>query len=145
MMSLSKIGSFVLVSLVATGASRAGSLEEQRWKDNYEKQLQLSVKPMNEHCGTAITAKIDWSATKYDDFVHKMTNPQLAPNTVESVCHTGDDAKASVKKEIKTIVIKPGPGTESKFVLKDGELDLILAPNHNIARDAATAWLLKNL
>ncbi|HEY3804027.1 MAG TPA: hypothetical protein VGL61_15530 [Kofleriaceae bacterium] len=134
-------------ALLFAGASltRADSLEEQRWKANYEKDLQLSLDAANKHCGATMTAKIDWSAMKYDDFVHKMGSPQLAPNTVESVCATGDDAKAAVRKQIKAIVVKPMPVSETKLELKDGELDLIIAPNHFLMREDAKAWLLKHL
>ena len=142
-----KIAMFVLLSVCAASAARAESLEEQRWKTQKEKELQLSIDAMNKHCGgTTITGRFDWSATKYDDFAKKLSAPtfQVAPNAVEGACGTGDDAKAAVRKAVRIIVIKPG-ATETKLELKDGELDLNLQLDHNLMREDAKSWVLKHL
>jgi hypothetical protein len=138
--------SFIILSLFA-GASRAEPLEIQRWKADREKDLKLAVDSANKWCGTSITSRFDWSAFNYDDYVHKFGAPnvQLAPNAVEHACRTGDDAKAAVKKAITTIVIKPGPGADSRLELKDGELDMYPVLDHNMNIETARAWLLKHL
>lgn len=142
-----KIAMFVLVSVCAATAARAESLEEQRFKADKTKELQLSVDAMNKDCGTSITGRFDWSAFKYDAFQHVLGAPsfQIVPNAVQSACRTGDDAKASVRKAIKTIVIKPGVGTETKLELTNGELDLFMLAGHYLNHDQANAWVLKHL
>ncbi|HEX4417550.1 MAG TPA: hypothetical protein VH165_06605 [Kofleriaceae bacterium] len=134
--------------MFAVSAARADdSLEVKRWKERSEKSLQLSIDAANKKCGATITGRFDWSATKYDDFGTKLSAPryQVAPNAVEAACATGDDAKAAVRKAIKTIVIKPSAGAQSKLELKAGELDLIVVPDHNVMREDAKAWVLKRL
>jgi hypothetical protein len=138
---------FVLLSLFAAGPAGAEPLEVQRWKADREKDLQLAMDSANKSCGTSMTGRFDWSAFNYDDHVHKLTASivQIAPNAVEHACRTGDDAKAAVKKAIQTIVIKPGPGKDSRMELKDGELDLYPVIDHNMSIDSARAWVLKHL
>jgi hypothetical protein len=142
-----KIATFVLVCVCASSAARAESLEEQRFKANKVKELKLSIDVMNKDCGTSITGTFDWSSFKYDDFLHSMGAPsfQIAPNAVQHACRTGADAKAAVAKAIKTIVIKPGIGTETKLDLKNGELDLFMFASHMMNPDDAKAWVLKHL
>jgi hypothetical protein len=137
----------MVVLMCAVTVARAESLEEQRFKADKTKQLQLSIDAMNKSCGTSITGRFEWSAFKYDDFQHVMGAPsfQVAPNAVESACRGGDDAKAAVKKAIKTIVIKPGVGTETKLDLANGELDLFMLAGHSINHEQANAWVLKHL
>ena len=84
----------------------AESLKEKQQRKREDELLQASLKTMNDDCKTSIKAVGDWDTFKgalQDDQAHHVgAYCGVALDAMAELCHSGDEAKASIRKGVTT-------------------------------------------
>ena len=116
------IGLVAMLAAVALVSADAQSLKVRQLMESADKDFARQADPLNDKCGTKMTAKIDWANAVEDDVTHYTVASYCEAGTkaINRVCNNPTGKKAVMEK-IKTVTC--GFGKEPSMSLKDGALD----------------------
>jgi len=122
--------SIALLSLITTVAWAEFSARQKEFIKEKDKDFAAVVQNTNEKCGIALKASIDWKSfqAEIDKYLdnklgyHAMDSdycPDVLFELRNAYCKD-DDAKANVKRKVKTFVCKFGGKGKQKLVVRGG-------------------------
>jgi hypothetical protein len=138
---------FVVLLVMPLSNAKAGDLADKQKQTAAEKDIKKDIKAVNDKCGTAMTATLDFPSFKNSDPKGEYGiagSCDAAMAGLRNLCDT-DDGKAAVKGKVKKVVCSYGGSGKRSAALSGGTLTYKLDWEAANSADFVTNYLKSNL